>query len=190
MTINYKPRGVIYFLALIIFLGFAIFFPWTTLRGLALFFAGLLIVQGAFSTIEALVTLGKPGVSAWELIYGAISLILGFLILNNLSYSIEVISYMLLGWIFLSGAMLIITGISHRLMYEEEISLFSGGILIILLSAAALFIFPFFTVTTFAWVISIYLVIWIISVVAQAEIIEAKNVSASSKIGEKKKDER
>lgn len=153
---------------LIVLLMAMILFPTFTITNLTVIFSILLIVKGLFSFIDGLVSLGFIQGAFWELIYGAISLILGFIILWDPTIAARTLTYILASWILISGISNIFEGLAIRRTYAGELILLFGGVFSVLL-AIFLFIFPWTDIQPFIWFISIYLVLHIIFSWAQME---------------------
>lgn len=163
-----RVYGIMELVFLSILLFSIILFPNIALASVALIFAILLIVQGIVAFIIGMVDLGFVPGSLWQLIYGAVSIGLGFIILWDPAIGIQTLIYLLAGWILFTGLLNIIEQISIRETYAGEIPLFIGGSLSIIL-ALFLFFSPEAAIAPLLWFLAIYLVIQIVFGWAQME---------------------
>ncbi|MBD3329831.1 hypothetical protein GF357_05050 [Candidatus Dojkabacteria bacterium] len=155
-------------LLLFVFFGFAILYPWTTVTSIVVVFAILTLIQGMFALIDGLIGLGIYPGALWTLIYGLVSVILGFMVMLNPDTSIVSLMYIFGAWILVSGILQVIEGIFVRKTYKGETALIINGLLSVLLSLV-IFIFPSSTAIGFMWFAAIYLVLWIVFAIVQQE---------------------
>lgn len=167
----FKRNSVLFYFqifALIAFLVLSFVFPWATLRSVIMAFGILLIVQGIFTLVNALIGLGIVTGVFLRIVYGLLSLGLGVLIFFLPELSIVAISYILGGWILISGILDVIEGVALRKKTPSEFLLILNGVLSILFSLFV-FIFPASSAVGFIWFIGVYLIIWVILYWSQTE---------------------
>lgn len=167
MKKNYWVFAVQAFLMLL-FLGLAVAYPWTTIRSVAVIFALVLILQGMFSFVNGLVNFGVYQNAVWSILYGLISITIGFGIVTVPSWTVITLTYILAGWIFLSGLLDIIDGLFIRSEAPTELYLILSGVISILFSLL-LIAFPAGSAIAFMWFVGIYILIWLVFSWSQEE---------------------
>lgn len=156
----------------------ALLFPGVTLLAAVTIFIAFLVIEGIFSFIYGIVTIGQKEVWWLFILYGVLSFGLGLSLINMPTVTIKTLSFIMAVWGIVSAVSQLVRGFTISRSFAKELYLIVSGFLT-LITSMILFFFPIKVLSTLTWVLGIYFIV--LGVFTIAQMFRLKNLTEQEK---------